>query len=520
MADNETIRTLTAMYLRRRLARITLRDFVRDGWRIVEPSTPYVHGWHIDAISDHLEAVTAGEIQRLVINVPPKHMKSLTVSVLWPGWVWTFAPEKRWLFASYALSLSKRDSVKCRRLIESPWYRERWGHQFSLTSDQNEKLRFENNRTGYRLATSVGGAATGEGGDFLVIDDGHNANEVESDTTREGVSEWFDSTMSTRLNDPKSGAMVVVMQRLHERDLSGHLLSQGGWEHLCLPAEYEPSPQVSVTKIGWSDPRTEPGELLWPERFGADEIAALKRSLGSYRAAGQLQQRPSPSEGGIFKRHWWRFWHYPDKSLPPVHVRLEDGAIYQCPCVPLPEKFDEQIQSWDMAFKDTKSSDFVVGQAWAKREANRFLLAQKRDRLSFPKTCDAVLAMSEEFPGTTAKLVEDKANGSAVLSTLQSVVEGLIAIEPEGGKEARAHAVSPQVESGNVYLPHPSIAPWIDSFINECAAFPNGANDDQVDSMTQALQRMRTVKPAVIVSPAAMPRVSKWGQAGTQNYDY
>lgn len=288
--------------------RLTWRDFMRQAWPILEPATPYVHGWHVDAIADHLTAVTQGQIRRLLINMPPRHMKSLAISVFWPSWSWTEQPELRWLFASYALSLSKRDSLKCRRLIESPWYQERWGGVFQLTGDQNEKLRFENDHTGYRLATSVGGAATGEGGDIVVIDDPHNANEAESDTIREGVIEWFDGVMSTRLNDPKRGRMVTVMQRAHSKDVAGHILECGGWEHLCLPAEYEPKPQVYVTSLGFEDPRTEPGELLWPERFGRAEIDSLKKSLGSYRAAGQLQQRPAPADGGIFKRHWWRFW--------------------------------------------------------------------------------------------------------------------------------------------------------------------------------------------------------------------
>jgi hypothetical protein len=308
--SNSFASLLTKPYLRdeidREMATRSLGEFVRQAWPVVEPSTPFVPGFHIDAIIEHLEAVTRGQIRNLLINVPPRHMKSLLVSVFWPAWEWIRWPERRWLYSSYAASLSIRDSIKCRRLIESPWYQTRWGDRFTLTSDQNTKMRFDNGRSGYRIATSVGGTATGEGGDRVVCDDPHNVGEVESDSVRKGALEWWDVVMSTRVNDPKTSAKTVVMQRCHQLDLSGHLLEQGGYEHLCLPAEYEgPS---RATSIGWCDPRTQQGELLWPDRFGPDEIASLKVSLGSYATAGQLQQRPSPAGGGMLKRHWFRFW--------------------------------------------------------------------------------------------------------------------------------------------------------------------------------------------------------------------
>lgn len=424
--------------------------------------------------------------------MPPRHMKSLAVAVFWPTWEWTFAPGVRWLFASYALSLSKRDSLKCRRLIESPWYKERFGASFRLTSDQNEKLRFENDKTGYRIATSVGGSGTGEGGNRIVVDDPHNATEAQSDTQRESALTWWDETMSTRLNDPQKDCKIIVMQRLHERDLSGHVLEQGGYEHLNLPAEYEPKTVVSV--IGWSDPRTEPGELLWPARFRAEEIATLKRDLGSYAAAGQLQQRPSPAEGGMLKRYWWRYWKPKGVEVAPVTVRLADGSLLNIEAVELPDP-EEQIQSWDMSFKDEKAAksgdpDAVVGQVWNRKGADLFLIDQVRDRMDFPTTCQAVKTLSAKWPKAIAKLVEDKANGPAVISSLKHEVGGLIPVEPDGGKIARTNAVAPTIEAGNVYLPHPMLAPWVSGFIEECAAFPNGANDDQVDSASQAINRL------------------------------
>jgi predicted phage terminase large subunit-like protein len=435
-----------------------LRDFVLQAWAVLEPSTPFVHGWHIDAIIEHLEAVTNGQIRNLLINVPPRHMKSLLVSVFWPAWEWIRWPERRWLYSSYAASLSIRDSIKCRRLIESPWYEARWGDRFALTSDQNTKGRFDNDRSGYRLATSVGGAVTGEGGDRIICDDPHNVQEAESDSVRKSTVDWFGVVMSTRVSDPKTAARVVVMQRCHQQDLSGHLLEQGGWEHLCLPAEYE-GPKRG-TSMGFADPRREHGELLWQDRFGPQEIESLKRSLGSYAAAGQLQQRPSPLEGGLLKRAWFRFWQPHGANLPPVEIRLPDGALQLIAAVEV-TTLHELIQSWDCAFKDLDTSDYVVGQVWGRVGPYFLLLDQVRARMDCPATVKAIRVLTAKWPHTIAKLIEDKANGSAVIQMLANEIPGLLPITPEGGKVARAAAVSPLIEVGNVFLPHPQFAPWV-----------------------------------------------------------
>jgi predicted phage terminase large subunit-like protein len=487
----------------------SLLEFVHQAWIIVEPSTPFVPGFHIDAIIEHLEAVTRGQIRNLLINVPPRHMKSLLVSVFWPAWEWIGHPERRWLYSSYAASLSIRDSVKFRRLIESPWYQSRWGDRFSLTSDQNTKVRVDNSRSGYRIATSVGGSATGEGGDRIICDDPHNVQEVESDSVRKGTLDWWDVVMSTRVNDPKTSAMVVVMQRCHQQDLSGHLLEQGGFEHLCLPAEYEGS--TRKTSIGFSDPRKEMGELLWKERYGTQEIEDLKRRLGSYAAAGQLQQRPSPLGGGIFKRHWWRYFQPQGANLPPVVVSLPDGTLMSIPAINAPSYVDEQIQSWDCSFKDLDTSDYVVGQAWARSGSIYLLGHQIRARMDCPATIKAIRELSQRWPGTLAKRIEDKANGSAVIQMLQHEIPGILPVNPEGGKVARAMAVSPLIEAGNVYLPHPLYAPWVNDFIEECAAFPNGAHDDQVDAMTQALLRWNMIprQPVVYLNDYDYERFSQ-----------
>jgi predicted phage terminase large subunit-like protein len=463
-----------------------LRAFVREMWPVIE-RRPFVDNWHIGAVCEQLEAVSAGEIRRLIINQPPRSTKSTITAVMWPAWEWLTSPELQWLFASYSDALATKHSLVCRRLIQSeglrsaadgiPWARRvgyrgmlgLLGQEWDLAVDEVLKTRFSNTETGYRIATSTGGTATGEGGDRLVIDDPLKASDARSDAIRKGANEWFDETWSTRLNDPVRAAHVVIMQRLHEQDLTGHLLGRGEWEHLCLPAEYEPKHPF----VWPDDPRTVEGESLDPVRLPPQRLEELKRDLGSYGFAGQLQQRPSPEEGGMFKRDWWQRWTV--ASLPP--------------------RWERVIASWDLAFKDSGASSYVVGQVWGINGADRYLLGQVRARLEFTKTCDAIVALAAWRPDARAKLVEDKANGPAVMSALKRRVSGLIPVEPDGSKEARAAAVSPLVESGNVFLPAADVIPCpagyeptrVADFIEELANFPASSRNDQVDATSQAL---------------------------------
>lgn len=464
-----------------KLAR-SLRRYVDRAWHVVEPASPFIPNWHVDAICDHLEAVSAGQIRRLIINIPPRCMKSLNVAVFWPTWDWARHPERRWVFASYAQNLSFRDSVKCRRLIDSAWYQERWGHVYQLTGDQNEKRKFENDRTGHRIATSVGGTATGEGGDIIVADDPHKVDEVESELMLAEPVDWWDGTMSTRLNDPETGAFVVVMQRVHESDLVGHLLDRGGFTHLCLPMEYEPAHPF----LWPDDPRTQDGELLWPERVGASAVTELKEALGSYRAAGQLQQRPAPAEGGILKRAWWRWYGQPagDDEHDRGDVPTLDGVI----------------QSWDTAWKDKQTSDYVVGQVWGWRGAERFLLRQVRARMNEPEVKREIRSLAAWVAATFQDfdihpiLVEAANVGPDIVADLRRSLPGIQSRPAQGDKTQRAHAVAPQLEAGQVWLPgydERSAPGWAQDLVTECAAFPNAAYDDQVDAMTQALLYLR-----------------------------
>lgn len=465
-------------------ARRDFAVFVEDAWPIVEPSAPFIQGRHLDALTAHLQAVAEGRIQNLLINIPPGHAKSLLVSVLWPAWMWALeaqlgrpgGPGWRGLFSSYASELAIRDSVKCRALVESEWYqrafvRDRW----ELSSDQNVKSYFQNTKLGFRASLSVGGKTTGFRGDAIVVDDPLNAVDAHSKAARDAAIRWWDQAMGNRLNDLRKGVRVVIMQRLHEEDLSGHLLRQGGWVHLCLPTKFEPK-RKCVTAIGWSDWRSKADELLFPALFPADVVAAEERRLGSLGFAGQHQQRPSPADGTLFKRSWWKRWHRAGEFVPEgVESRL------------LPERFDEVLLSVDAAFKDLKTSDYVAIGAWGRIGPDKFLLDQIRDKLSFSETVKAILDLVAKHPLARAKLIEDKANGSAVIDVLKKKVPGIIAVDPEGGKEARAAAISPEVEAGNVFVPlH---APWVADYLEELAAFPNGAHDDQVDQTSQALLR-------------------------------
>lgn len=473
--------------LDRERARRYLSEYIRQAWNVIEPATDYMHNWHIDAISEFLQAVSEGQILRGVINLPPRVGKSIDVSIMWPTWTWVSKPWTRWLFTSYSGSLSTKHSVDRRFIIESEWYRRRWGDVFKLTDDQNQKTEFQNDKRGVMVAAGLGGTVTGKGADVVVVDDPHDALSAQSDLERQHDIDAFTLKFATRLDNKKTGAILIVAQRVHEKDLSQHCIDLG-YETLVLPGMTERRTVITMP-ISGKDIIREPGDLLWEARLGLAELAVLKKELGSYGYSGQVQQEPAPSEGGRLKKHWWRFWQYEGQDLPDVIVRKGDGTMHSCPVVNLPESFDEQTQSWDMAFKGLKDSDYVVGQVWGKANVEAYLLDQVRKRMDIVETMAELESLSEKWPLTYGKLIEDKANGAAVMQMLRTKVGGLIAVEPEGGKESRVSAVLPFVEAGNCILPHPANAPWVDDFINECARFPRGANDDQVDTFTQVILR-------------------------------
>jgi hypothetical protein len=490
----------------RELERLDLEEdmvsFVEGAWKYIDPN-PYKYGWHLEAIAEHLQAVTRGEIRRLVINVPPRTSKSSMVSVCFPAWTWAQSeygplsgPHVQFLFASYAQSLSIRDSIKTRRLIESPYYQNYWGRSMKIVSDQNTKVRFDNDKGGYRLATSVDGALTGEGGSIIVVDDPHNANEVESDLVRQGTLDWWDQSMSTRLNDPKTGAYIVIMQRLHESDLTGHVLSKdrGEWTHLCLPMRFEPDRQC-ITKW-FVDDRTE-GELLVEDRFGEAEVASLEAALGPFAAAGQLQQRPRPKGGGIIKRDWWVLW---DETV---------SGAEGLPKTVFPP-FEYVIASLDTAYTTRQENDYsamTVWGVWTDRNGNRriMLVHAWQERLEFPKLVLKVIKESNTFK-IDKLLIESKAAGISVAQELRTHFAreswGIQLVDPgRGDKVARAYAIQHLFSEGMIYAPD---FEWAEMVISQTEAFPKAKHDDLVDSMTQALTHLRLIgfaqKPVEIVA--------------------
>lgn len=460
---------------------------------------------------DNCYCLTVDEDESFTANDLATHNSSL-ISVLYPAWVWTRDPSEKFLFGSYAKELATGDSTRTRRIIESEWYQARWPH-VQLMEDQNMKTAFENTATGKRQVTSVGGMTTGLGGTFLIMDDPHNVQKAESAVVREAAVQWFRESWSTRANSPDT-VRIVVMQRVHQSDVSGYCLSQGDWDHLCLPMKYEGNKKE--TSIGWCDPREEFGELLWPERYNEDEIHALEVTLGSVGTAAQLQQRPVPRGGGTFQKEWLCFWYDDELGIPePVVVQKKDGTFQEQPQKCLPDNIDRDtaLASWDMAFKGEATSDYVVGQVWTRGgkgdRANYYLLAQERGQWDFTSTLEAVRRLQEKV-STNITLVEEKANGPAIIAAMRSEIPGLIAVNPEGGKESRASACAPLFEAGNVWLPHPDQFPWVQSLVDEICMFPRATYDDQVDAMTQALKRIRHREADVIELGEGLTGSNEW----------
>ncbi len=467
-------------------------DFVKMAWPLVEHGRPFVDNWHIGAVCEHLEAVYRGQVKRLVINLPPGCMKSLTTSVLWGPWAWIQDPGWRFIYGSFDETLvGKRDGGKVLDIVRSKWFRDRWGDRVMIKGKEPSLGEFYTTAAGMRFSTSVGGKVLGRHGNAFVVDDPTKPQTMTPATLQE-ARRWKQETTASRLLP--GGAYVLIMQRLHSNDLAGmaeeenETLDGVKYDFLRLPMRFEESLRCS-TSIGFVDPRKDEGELLWPTYKDEAEVAQQERDMGgagSATVAAQLQQRPAPAKGIVFEKEWFKHW----KKLP--------------------EKFDFVIDSWDCAFKDTERSDYVVGQRWGRAGSAFYLLARVRGRYTFSKTLTEMKAFHArgDLPKPLATLVEDKANGSAILDTLGKELPGFVAINPEGGKLVRAQAITPLYEAGNVYHPDPSIAPWIDDHEAELLKFPKGKNDDSVDAETQALNYLRNK-----ASPfaAAMDRLGKGG---------
>lgn len=465
---------------------LQLREFVAQAWPVLEPATNYLHNWHIDRICEVLTAVTNGDLQRLVINVPPGAMKSLLCCVLWPAWEWgEINPASRWLFSSYEGKLSTRDSVKCRRVIRSDWYQQRYGHKFRLTGDQDVKTLFENDATGFRMATSVGGSGTGNRADRVVVDDPHKVTEAESETIRDGTVEWWATEMSNRGSSAKS-AYVVIQQRVHFGDVAGWCLDHG-YEHLIIPQEYEGQKHFLLSM---ADPRERDGDLLWPDRFDREWVQSQKQGLGSYAYAGQHQQRPVPREGGMIKIDWFQRYTTPPDRAPG----------------------DKVFVSLDSANKAKELNDPSVATVWLVREARCYLLHVWRDRVEYPDLKRNLSGLLLRWQPNEV-LIEDKASGTQLIQEFRGqLINGrnypIIPIQPEGDKIMRMSLESPAIEAGQVYLPNS--APWLPDYEAELTQFPKAPTKDQVDSTSQFLMRVRT-RPIVQKATATPAKVSAKG---------
>jgi hypothetical protein len=505
----------------------SLTEFVRDAWPNVDTSE-YQDSWALDALCEHLEAVTKGDIRRLLINFPPRCGKTKVASTCWPAWTWArrketyhSGPKVQFFCGSYSKELSLKISNETRRLIESPWYQERWGKRFGLRSDQNAKSQFDNTRGGTRIASSVGGLLLGVGGSIILIDDPHNTEEVESEAERETSLRWWREVSSTRLNDPKQSAIVVIMQRLHEEDVTGAILDapdSDEWTHLMIPMRHDKGRHcISVLKRDkngnpiefWEDPREADGELMWPDRFGEKEVKNLETKLGPIMAAGRLQQAPQPAGGGIFKPEWWNVY------------ATEDGRVPPCTYV---------VASLDSAFTKDQENDpsgFNIWGVWKSEQGHTKIILLS----SWRKWLEMHGVTVARLPGETQKaydkrsqphwglvewvtyecrrfrvnklLIEAKASGHTVAQEMARLhrqhdfPESVELVNP-GSQDKRARAVSIQhlFADGMIFAPgfgDGTYRAWAQSLIDTMARFRGlgDEEDNEVDAASQALRHLR-----------------------------
>lgn len=462
---------------------------MRRGWHTLEPGTKFQPGWAVDAVCEHLEAVSSGEITRLLINIPPGCTKSMTANVFWQAWEWgpRAMPHLRYISASYEQGLSVRDMVRCRDLINSEWYQLLWGDRFEWKGDVNAKTLYENNYAGWRYAGSVGGSLIGRRADRIVIDDPHDTQKVESDKVRANSVRWFAETLPTRVNDQERSPIVVIMQRLHERDISGHILSKElGYTHLCLPMNYEPDHPYRSSRF--VDPRKEAGEWLWPERFTPKAIEELKKTFrsfgGPYAEAGQLQQRPAPRGGGLFKEKDFKYRDMP--ALDEI-VRI--------------------VRGWDLAMTDANNSPYTVGLKLALlSDESIMVLDITRGQWGPGEVYSSIRATAErDGPRVRQSLPQDPAQaGKDQKRHLAAYLAGCnLHFSPESGdKELRAQGPAGQCAGGNLYLLKG--APWLDEFVAEAKVFPRGEFLDQIDALSRAYALLIGSREQML---AAAPRV-------------
>ena len=448
------------------LARRKLSYFVRFAWKLIEPETPLIWNWHLDAVCDHVQAFLEKRLDKhnLIINVPPGSMKSTIISVMSPAWMWLHNPSWRGLFFSGNESIGLRDSMKCRDIIESDWYQQTFKPTWRFEKDQNAKGHYRNNASGFRKAQSAGSRVTGDRADDIFCDDPLDAAEAFSKPARDSIITWWTQAASNRLNDLRTGGRCIIMQRLHDEDLAGYVLKHEpqDWDKLIIRQEYEPN--VDKTSLGWADPRTVEGSLFFPERFPSEVIAIEKRRLGSYGYAGQHQQRPSASEGGLFKRADWNYY----KPLDP-----KDLGITQI------------IQGWDTAFKTGQENDYSACITLGVSQNRYYILDLWKQKVEYPELKRTVVSLYEKWKPQTV-LIEDKASGQSLIQELRRDTRIAIhAYKVDKDKVARANAVTPMHEAKLCYLPETGA--WVADFVESLSAFPTAPHDDDVDAFVMTL---------------------------------
>jgi predicted phage terminase large subunit-like protein len=444
------------------LLRQDFSNFVARCFYDLNPQAELAMNWHLEVIAAKLTAVRQGKIRRLIINLPPRHLKSLMASIAFPAWCLGHDASAQLLCVSYAQDLADKLARDCRTIVGSPWYQRIFPTR--LAPHRQAVQEFLTTAQGYRLATSNGGVLTGRGADIILIDDPLKPEEALSDVQRKATNEWFDHTLYSRLNDKRHGTIVIIMQRLHEDDLVGHVLAQEEWEVVRFPAIAEENEVHDIETI-WG-PRCftrRRDEALHPEREPLDTLVRLRRTLGQYNFAGQYQQSPAPLGGGLVKQEWFR------------RYRSDE----------LPESFDRIVQSWDTANKATELSDFSVCTTWGMKEKHLYLLGVLRKRLEYPALKRAVRQQQSLFDASVV-LIEDKASGTQLIQEL--IADGCRAAtsyKPECDKIMRLHAQTALIENGLVHIPE--TAPWLAEYLHELTVFPKGKHDDQVDSTAQFL---------------------------------
>jgi len=442
------------------LLRSDLASFVARVFAHLDPHTPYSPNWHIDLIADRLTQVYEGRLRRLIINVPPRSLKSICASVAFPAWVLGRAPATRMVCASYGQDLSTKLARDCVAIMSAPWYQQLFPTR--LAAARSPMTDFETTARGGRMATSVGGVLTGRGGDILIIDDPVKPDEALSEVQRKTANDWFDNTLYSRLNDKRTGAIVVIMQRLHLDDLAGHVLEKEDWEVVNLPAiALQDEEWTYATALGKKRIFRRAGKPLHPEREPLEVLQTLHQTLGEYVFSAQYQQAPVPMGGALIKTDW--FIRYPE---PPV-------------------SFDRIVQSWDTANKQSELSDYSVCTTWGEKGKHCYLLHVLRKRLEYPELKRMIGIQAAQWSARVV-LIEDKASGTQLIQELRDEPYSVRGIQPEGDKVMRAVAQTAQIENGFVHIP--VSAPWLNEYLQELGTFPYGKFDDQVDSTAQALK--------------------------------